>query len=97
MKPNLLIFSSLIHVFCVLSTKSFSLLFSSRGFVSLDFIWVPFVYLSAYFWLHWVFVGAPRLSLVFTGGSCALAVTHGLLGAVASLTAAHGLQSLWAQ
>ena len=77
----------------ILSYKDFHL-FSSRGFVSLDFIWVPFIYLSAYFWLHWVFVGAPRLSLVLTSGGCALAVIRGLLGAVASLAAAHGLQSL---
>ena len=80
----------------ILSYKDFHLL-SSRGFVSLDFIWVLFISLSAYFWLHWVFTVAPRLCLVLASGGFSLAVIHGPLGAVASLTVAHGLQSLWAQ
>ena len=41
-----------------------------------------FIYL--YFWLHWVFVAACRLSLV---------AIHWLLTSVASLVAEHGLQS----
>ena len=39
------------------------------------------VYLFIYFWLHWVFIAAHRLSLV---------AAHGLLIAVASLVAEDG-------
>ena len=44
---------------------------------------ILFIYLFVYLWLHWVFVAVRGLSLV---------VVRGLLLAVASLVAEHGLQ-----
>ena len=44
-----------------------------------------------FFWLCWVFVAARRLSLVAAAGGYSLVVGHGLLIAVASLVAEHGL------
>ena len=57
--------------------------------------WVTIFFLNLfilfiYFWLHWVFVAVRRLSLVAASGVCFMAV-HGLLTAVASLVAEHGL------
>ena len=46
--------------------------------------------LFTYFWLHRVFVAARGLSLVVASGGYSVAV-HGLLIAVASLVAEHGL------
>ena len=61
-------------------------------------------FLKFYFWLHWVFVAACRLSLVVVSGSSSPVVMHRLLLAVAapgadhrssgmpaSVVAAHGL------
>ena len=48
-----------------------------------------FIYLFIYFWLHWVFVAAHRLSLV--AASQDSSSLRGLLIAVASLVAEHGL------
>ena len=53
-----------------------------------------FVYLFI-FWLHWVFVAACGLSLVVASGGYSLVTGHGLLIAVASLVAEHGLSVLW--
>ena len=36
-------------------------------------------YLFIYFWLHWVFIAACRLSLVVASRGCSLAAVHGLL------------------
>ena len=47
-----------------------------------------------YFWLCWVFVAAHELPLVAVSGSYSLVVVCGLLIAVASLVAKHGLSSL---
>ena len=47
--------------------------------------------LFIYFWLQWVFVAAGGLSLVAARGGCSIFVRHGLLIAVASLVAEHGL------
>ena len=44
-----------------------------------------------YFWLRWVFVAVCRLSLVASSGGLLFVVVHGLLMAVASLVAEHGL------
>ena len=49
-----------------------------------------FIYLFIYFWLCWVFVAAHRLSLVAARGALFMALS-GLLIAVASLAAEHGL------
>ena len=46
-----------------------------------------------YFWLHWVFVAACRLSLVAASGGFFFDSVCGPLTAVASLAAEHGLQS----
>ena len=44
-----------------------------------------------YFCLHWVFVAALGLSLVVVTGGYSLVAAYGLLIAVASLVAGHGL------
>ena len=49
-----------------------------------------FIYLFIYFWLLWVFVAACRLSLVAASEGYS-SLQHGLLIAVASLVAEHGL------
>ena len=49
------------------------------------------------FWLHWVFAAARRSSLVGATGGHSLGVVCGLLIAVASFVAEHGLQDMWAQ
>ena len=49
-----------------------------------------FINLFIYFWLRWVFVAAHGLSLVAASGGYSAAV-RGLLIAVASLVAEHGL------
>ena len=53
-------------------------------------------YLFIYFWLHWVFVAACGLSLVVVSGVGGLpfVAVSGILIAVASLVAEHGLQAL---
>ena len=51
------------------------------------FIFIFFIY----FWLHWVFVAARRLSLVAVSGGLLFIVVRGLLIVVASLAAEHGL------
>ena len=58
---------------------------------------IYFFNLFIQFWLRWVFVAARRLSLA--GGELGLlfVVVCGLLIAVASLVAEHGLQGTWAQ
>ena len=45
----------------------------------------------AYFWLCWVFVAAPGLSLVVMNRGCSPAAVRGLPIAVASPVAVHGL------
>ena len=45
------------------------------------------------FWLHWVFIAARGLSLVVASRGYSLVEVHGLLIAVASLTAKHRLQA----
>ena len=45
----------------------------------------------SYFWLRWVFVALRGLSLVVASGGYSLVVNHGLLIAVASPVAEHGL------
>ena len=49
--------------------------------------WFSFLFFN--FWLHWVFVAVHGLSLV--AASRGYSVVHGLLIAVASLVAEHGL------
>ena len=49
------------------------------------------IFFKIYFWLHWVFVAACRLSLVALGRGYSLVVGQGLLIAVASLVSGHGL------
>ena len=44
-----------------------------------------------YFWLHWVFVAVRGLSLVAASGGYSTLPLRGLLIAVASLVAEHGL------
>ena len=49
-------------------------------------------FLSIYFWLFWVFLAVLRLSLVAaSGGLVSSCGVHGLLIAMASLAAEHGL------
>ena len=43
-----------------------------------------------FFWLHWIFVAAHRLSLVLVSGGYSPVAVSGLLTAVASLVE-HGL------
>ena len=50
-----------------------------------------FKYLVIYFWLRWVFVAAGGLSLVAASGGLFFLPVPGLLIAVASLVAEHGL------
>ena len=49
-----------------------------------------FMYLFI-FWLHWVFVAECGLSLIVASGGYSLVAGHGLLIAVVSLVAEHGL------
>ena len=49
------------------------------------------MYLFIYFWLHWVFVAARRLSLVVVSGGLLFIAVCGLLIAVVSLVEEHGL------
>ena len=55
------------------------------------FISLIFIHLFIYFWLHWVFVAARGLSLVAASGGLLFITVRGLLIAVASLVAEHGL------
>ena len=50
-----------------------------------------FIYLFIYFWLRWVFVAARRLLSGCGERGPHLAAVRGLLTAVASLVAEHGL------
>ena len=50
-----------------------------------------FIYMYIHFWLHWVFVATCELSLVAESGSYFFVAVRGLLIAVASLVAEHGL------
>ena len=52
---------------------------------------IPFLKKFIYFWLHWVFVAERGLSLVGGEWGLLFAVVRGLLIAVASLVAEHGL------
>ena len=62
-------------------------------YLSIDFFLFIYLYLFIYyFWLHWVFVAAHGLSLVAVSGGLLFVAVHGLLIAVASLAAEHGLQ-----
>ena len=47
------------------------------------------VYLFIYFWLHWVFLAASKLSLVVTSEGCSLVRECRVLTVVASLVAEH--------
>ena len=47
-----------------------------------------------YQWLYWVFTAVGRLSLAAESGGYSLIVVQGLLIAVASLVAEHGLSML---
>ena len=42
-------------------------------------------FLMILFWLCWVFIAAPGLSLVAASGGCSLVAVHSLLTAVVSL------------
>ena len=57
-----------------------------------DNVWRHFLKIYFYFWLHWVFVAVCGLSLVAMSGGYSLVAMLGLLIAVASLFAEHGLQ-----
>ena len=48
-------------------------------------------YLFIYFWLHWVFFAACRLSLVVASGGYSSLQLRGLLIAVALLVVEHGV------
>ena len=50
-----------------------------------------FFYLLIYFWLRWVFIALQCLSLVAASGGYSPVVVRGLLIAVVSLVAEHGL------
>ena len=50
-----------------------------------------FFYLLIYFWLRWVFIALQSLSLVAASGGYSPVVVRGLLIAVVSLVAEHGL------
>ena len=52
------------------------------------FYFILFIY---YFWLRRVFLAAPGLSLVVVSGGLLFVAVRGLLIAVASLVAEHGL------
>ena len=60
------------------------------NFLLLLFLMPNLLFYFLLFWLRWVFVAACGLSLVAASGSYSVAV-HGLLIAVASLVAEHGL------
>ena len=47
-----------------------------------------------YFWLHWVFIAAHRLSLVVMSRGCSLVALYVPLISVASIVAEHGLYSI---
>ena len=49
------------------------------------------IYLFTYFWLHWVFIAACRLFSSCSEQGLLFVVVFGLLIAVASLVAEHGL------
>ena len=51
----------------------------------------PFLENFFFFWLHWVFVAARGLSLVVVSRGLLFIAVCGLLIAVASLVAEHGL------
>ena len=55
------------------------------------FIFLNFLNLFTYLWLCWVFTVAHMLSPVVASGGYSLLVVHGLLSAMASLDAGHGL------
>ena len=55
------------------------------------FFFNKFIYLFIYFWLHWVFVAAHRLSLVVASGGYSFIAVRRLLVVVASLFEEHGL------
>ena len=50
-----------------------------------------FFYLLIYFWLRWVLIALQSLSLVAASGGYSPVVVRGLLIAVVSLVAEHGL------
>ena len=51
------------------------------------------IYLFICFWLHWVFTAAFRLNLVVASRGYCLIVVNGLLTAMTSVVAEHGLRS----
>ena len=65
---------------------------AQRGLKRVGWI-VPMLllFVSVYFWPHWVSVAMDRLSLIAVNRGCSQAVMSGLLVAVASLVAEHGL------
>ena len=54
-------------------------------------------FLVFFFWLHWIFIAAFRLSQVVGSRGCSLGVVHGFLIAVASLVAEYRLKGMWVQ
>ena len=54
-------------------------------------IFLKFIYLVIYFWLHWVFVATCRLSLAAASGGLLFIAVHLLLVVVTSLVAEHRL------
>ena len=58
---------------------------------SISFVFCFFKINFFIFWLCWVFVAARGLSLVLVSGELLFVEVHGLLIAVASLVAEHGL------
>ena len=80
---------------CQMNLITGSFFFSRSIFFFLKIIYLFIIYLFIYlFWLHWVFVAVHGLSLVVASGGCSSLQCvgfSGLLIAVASLVAEHGL------
>ena len=53
--------------------------------------WHTWPFNQFFFWLHWVFIGTRRLSLVVVSGGYSVAVVHRFLIEVASLVVENGL------
>ena len=61
------------------------------GFFFIIIVHFFFYFLCIYFWLHWVFIAVPKLSLVAVSRELLFVVARELLFAVASLVSVHGL------
>ena len=78
-----------LHVFIIYQPRTFILHLENSQVCRVIEKLIYFFFLI-YFWLHWVFVVARRLSLVAASGGFSVAV-RGLLTVVASLVAEHRL------